>query len=124
LGCPAGSRLPAELRPEVDVVRARVEERLVDIGKHRSQLAPAAGGEGVCLEKVGNAATFPVGSIERVTDDDLVPLHERDHVAGTCQRQPGGESADACPENGHGQRCHPDILRCNRIRSHCVLILR
>jgi len=53
---------------------------------------------------MGNPSARPVGSIERLADDDLVPLHERDLVAGTCERQAGSQSADARTENDHGQR--------------------
>jgi hypothetical protein len=60
---------------------------------------------------VGDPAARPLGRIECVADDDLVPLDQRDLVARTSECKPGGQSADARTENGYGQSCHRPMLR-------------
>jgi hypothetical protein len=68
------------------------------------------------LHEVRDALAIPVESLERLADDDLVALDERDLVSVPGERQRGRKARHAATEDDDRQRSltvHPDLWACS-----------
>src|SRR5262249_40912190 len=66
----------------------------------RLELAPPARRERVRLQEVRNAVAYPARRVERIAQDERVPLDQDDFVAVTCEGKACGEPADSAAEDG------------------------
>ncbi len=93
----------AELRPGVDLRRARTEQSLVHVGKMAAQLAAATWDEAVWLQELRDPGARPFRrALRRITGPEVVAFDERHPVTVPGEQERRRQAGDASSHHDGG----------------------